>query len=302
MPYIYLLVPLSLFFIFYITVQSIGKTRSRSSNRITKYIKHKEKTAYDLEMNRSLSERVILPVYRKLSNAISRMVPRNRLDTLTLKLDRGGLKISPQEFLTVHLLVMAVIPSLTASILYWSDYNTGDIVMIFILLAAAGYLLPKYWLSSKVSKRKRRVRRELPGLIDLLTVSMEAGLSFDMALAKIISKSRGFLIEELDLALNKIRRGVPRRDALKEMAQKMDVDELTNFIGTILQAEKLGISISNILRVQAGQMREVKKQWAKEKGGKAAVKIILPLVIFILPVIFIILLGPSIMNLNEVFK
>ncbi|MGI6703809.1 MAG: type II secretion system F family protein [Clostridia bacterium] len=301
MNHILVLVPVTLFLIFYSITSAIGNARKRAVDRITKYIKHRETTAFDMELNRSLADRLIKPLYRKLSNVVSRMIPRNRLEALSTSLYHSGLKISPQEFLTLQFGTMSVFPTVFAILLFRADYNVNEIVAIFILLASAGYLMPKYILISRINKRKNQIRRELPGMIDLLTVSMEAGLSFDMALTKIVSKSSGLLSEQLELAINKIRRGIPRSQALKEMAQKVDVDELTSFIRTVLQAEKLGISISNILRVQAAQMREAKKQWAREKGGKAAVKIIIPLVLFILPVLFVVLLGPLVLNAMEYF-
>ncbi len=301
MTYLVALIFVTLFFIFYSIMLAIGKNRERSVRRIAKYVKQKEKTALDLELNRSLSDRIFMPFYRKLSNSISKMVPRNRLDTLDVKLYHSGLKVRPQEFLMLQFICMAVIPSLVAFALYRAGYDTVETMVLLLLFAAGGYALPRYYLSSKINERKGKMRRELPGMIDLLTVSMEAGLSFDMALTKIVSKSAGMLTEQLELALNRIKRGIPRSQALKEMAQKADVDELTNFILTVLQAEKLGISISKILKVQASQMREAKKQWAREKGGKAAVKIIIPLVIFILPVLFVVLLGPLLLNAREYF-
>ena len=301
MTHILILIPVTLFLIFYSITSAIGNARKRAVDRIAKYIRRRETTAFDMELNRSLSDRLFKPLYRKLSNAVSRMIPRNRLEALSVSLYHSGLKISPQEFLTLQFGVMSIIPAVFAILLFRADYNVDEIVAIFILLASAGYLMPKYILISRINKRKNQIRRELPGMIDLLTVSMEAGLSFDMALTKIVSKSSGLLSEQLELAINRIRRGIPRSQALKEMAQKVDVDELTNFIRTVLQAEKLGISISNILRVQAAQMREAKKQWARERGGKAAVKIIIPLVVFILPVLFVVLLGPLVLNAMEYF-
>ena len=301
MTHILVLVPVTLFLIFYTITSAVANARKRAVNRITKYIRRRETTVHDMELNRSLSDRIFMPLYRRLSNAVSRLIPRNHLETISVRLSHSGLKISPQEFLTLQFGAMTVFPAIFAFLLFRAGYNVDEIVAIFVLLATAGYLMPKYVLLSSINKRKNQIRRELPGTIDLLTVSMEAGLSFDMALSKIVSKSSGLLSEHLGLAINKIRRGIPRSQALKDMAHKADVDELTNFIHTLLQAEKLGISIGNILRVQASQMREAKKQWAKEKGGKAAVKIIIPLVVFILPVLFVVLLGPLILNVMEYF-
>ncbi|MDD3298916.1 MAG: type II secretion system F family protein [Firmicutes bacterium] len=299
--HILILVPVTLFLIFYSIMSAIGSARKRAVDRIAKYIRRRETTAFDMELNRSLSDRLFMPIYKKLSNAVSRMIPRNHLEALSVSLYHSGLRMSPQEFMTLQLGTTVIIPSVLAFVLYRADYGIDEIMAISILFAAAGYLLPKYILISRINRRKNMIRRELPGMIDLLTVSMEAGLSFDMALTKIVSKSSGLLAEQLGLAINKIRRGIPRSQALREMAQKVDVDELTNFIRTVLQAEKLGISISNILRVQATQMREAKKQWAREKGGKAAVKIIIPLVVFIMPVLFVVLIGPLVLNAMEYF-
>jgi tight adherence protein C len=301
MTYLTALIAVTLFFIFYSVLLAVGRNRERSAKRIAKYIKKRQETALDMELNRSLSDRVFMPFYRRLSNSVSRMVPRNRLETLDAKLFHSGLKMRPQEFLTLQFICMAVLPVLIAFALYRSGKDAVEITALFLLFAAVGYLLPKYYLISKINKRKNQMRRELPGMIDLLTVSMEAGLSFDMALTKIVAKSSGLLTEQLELAMNRIKRGIPRSQALREMAQKADVEELANFILAVLQAEKLGISMSNILKVQAAQMRERKKQWAKEKGGKAAVKIIIPLVIFILPVLFAVLLGPLILSAREYF-
>jgi tight adherence protein C len=301
MTYILVLVPVTLFLIFYTITSAVANARKRAVNRIAKYLRHRETTARDIELNKSLSDRLLMPVYRRLSNAVSQLIPRNHLESISVRLSHSGLRISPQEFLTLQFCAMTIFPSLFAILLFRADYEVDEIIAIFVLLASAGYLMPKYIVLSRINRRKDQIRRELPGMIDLLTVSMEAGLSFDMALSKIVSKSSGLLSEHLGLAIGKIRRGIPRSQALKEMADKADVDELTNFIRTVLQAEKLGISIGNILRVQSAQMRETKKQWAREKGGKAAVKIIIPLVLFILPVLFVVLLGPLLLNAMEYF-
>jgi len=302
MSYIFILIFVTVFLYLKIFLEYIYKRRNKTSIRFEKYLDKKEDNIYDLELNKSLSERIFAPMYNKITNRVSRFFPEKRQEMLKNKLVHAGLKLSPQDFFLIQITVMFLLPAFLSFLLYIGNCKIKDIILIFILFTAAGYILPKYWLYSRISKRKYIVKKELPGIIDLLTVSIEAGLSFDMALTKIIARAEGILVQELELALNKIKRGIPRREALREMAQKLDIDELTNFIATILQAEKLGISISKILRVQSAQIRENKRQWAKEKGGKAAVKIIIPLVIFILPVIFVVLLGPSILNAKDVFN
>lgn len=302
MIYIFILVFITAFLYFKIFVEYIFKLRNKTGSRFDKYLDKKDTDVYDLELNKSLSERILAPIYKKITCRISILFPKKRQEYLKNKLVYAGLKLSPQDFFITQLTLLFLLPVFLSFLMFFGNRNLKDIILLFFLFSVAGYILPKYWLNTRIRNRKYLVSKELPGVIDLLTVSIEAGLSFDMALTKIISKSEGVLIDELELALNKIKRGIPRREALKEMAQKLNIDELTNFIGTILQAEKLGISISKILRVQSIQIRENKRQWAKEKSGKAAVKIILPLVIFILPVIFIVLLVPSILNAKSVFN
>lgn len=302
MTLIFILVFITLFLYSKMFVDYIHRKRNKANSRFKKYLEKTDTDIYDLELNRPLSERILIPLYKKITNRISKLFPKKRQEILKNKLVHAGLMLSPQDFFLIHIAVMIILPASLSLLLYIGKCHVKYIVIAFIYFTAAGYLIPKYWLDARIRKRKYLATKELPGIIDLLTVSMEAGLSFDMALTKIISRSEGFLIDELELALNKIKRGIPRRDALREMAQKLDIDELTNFIGVILQAEKLGISISKILRVQSAQIRESRRQWAKEKGGKAAVKIVLPLVIFILPVIFIVLLGPPILNAKNIFS
>jgi len=139
-------------------------------------------------------------------------------------------------------------------------------------------------------------------VLDLLSVSVEAGLGFDAALQKVVEKSEGPLAEEFALALNEIRMGKPRREALRDMAERVKLDDVSTFVGAIVQADALGVSVSNVLTVQAEQVRQKRRQRAEEKAQKAPVKILIPMLFFIFPALFVVLLGPALLEIGKMFK
>jgi len=152
-------------------------------------------------------------------------------------------------------------------------------------------------LHSRIKKRRAAIQRQLPEVLDLLSVSVEAGLGFDAALQRISDRAKGELIDELTATYREISLGRPRSEALRNFEQRCGLEEIKSFVGAIIQAEQLGISLKNVLKSQAQQMRQLKKQRIEEKAMKTPVKIIFPLVFFVFPVLFIILLGPAIMNI-----
>jgi len=165
----------------------------------------------------------------------------------------------------------------------------------------AGWLLPDVVLSSKVRQRKEQVEKSLPDVLDLITVCVEAGLGFDAAMVKVVEKSKGVLADELSLVLQEIRMGKPRREALREMADRIAVDDLSNFVGSVIMADQLGISIGNVLRTQSKEARQKRRQRVEEAAMKAPVKMLIPMVIFIFPAVFIVLLGPAAIQIMRAF-
>ena len=159
------------------------------------------------------------------------------------------------------------------------------------------FFLNSYSLKSKIKKRKLLIQKQLPEVLDLLSVSMEAGLGFDASLQRISGRAKGPLIDEFDATCREITLGRPRAEALRNFEQRCGLEEVKSFVSSIIQAEQLGISLKNVLKSQAQQMRLLKKQKVEEKAMKAPVKIILPLVFFVFPVLFIILLGPAVIQI-----
>ena len=167
------------------------------------------------------------------------------------------------------------------------------IAMIFAGVLA-GYTVPEFWLGGRVKKRQKDILLQIPDALDLLTISVRAGLGFDGALGKVVEKLKGPLTEEFRRALAEIRVGKPRRDALRDIVPRTEVPALTNFIGAIIQAEQLGVSISKVLQVQSEQLRIERRQRAEEMAAKAPIKMLFPLVGCIFPSLFIVILGPAI--------
>ncbi|RNC28970.1 MAG: hypothetical protein AWM53_00890 [Candidatus Dichloromethanomonas elyunquensis] len=166
----------------------------------------------------------------------------------------------------------------------------------------AGLIYPNLWLKSKIKKHEEEIQRTLPETLDLIMVSVEAGLGFDAAMMKVVEKQKGVLSDEFSLVLQEIKMGKPRRDALRDMGKKNNVDDLSNVIASLVQADQLGISMGGVLRNQSNQIRQKRKQRAQEQAQKAPVKIMVPLVFFIFPSIFILILGPAFIQIMEYFS
>ena len=169
----------------------------------------------------------------------------------------------------------------------------ADLVAILVGLYL-GYSLPEFWLGGRVKKRQKAILMQIPDALDLLTISVRAGLGFDGALGKVVEKLNGPLTDEFRRALAEIRVGKARRDALRDIVPRTEVPPLTNFIGAIIQAEQLGVSISKVLQVQSEQLRIERRQRAEEQAAKAPIKMLFPLVGCIFPSLFIVILGPAI--------
>jgi len=201
------------------------------------------------------------------------------------------------DFQVYKVTIKIILPFLF--VCYGKILNIGIVSILFI--ACLGFLLsifiPDLYLNQKIKQRHKQALTELPDFLDLLTVCLEAGLGFDGALNKVISKRTGALSEEFHICIEEIRLGKTRKEALTGIKNRLQFDEMRTLINSILQGEKLGISIVQILRIKSQEEREKRKQRAEEAAMKAPIKILFPLVIFIFPSIFIVLLGPAIIQL-----
>jgi tight adherence protein C len=255
------------------------------------------KTVEEMELQQPFYERIVRPTIQRLARA-GRRQEGGMIARIDAKLERAGYPggLRGADWVGVKLLSLiafAVILFLLALFL------TGQPVvgLLFVIVGAAvGYLAPEFWLGRKMKKRSTAMILQLPDALDLLTISVEAGLGFDAALAKCVEKMEGPLIDEYRQALAEVRMGRARRDALRDVATRADAQPVSNFIGAIIQAEQLGVPIAKVLQIQSNQLRIERRQRAEEAAAKAPVKMLFPMVGCIFPTIFIVILGPAIIK------
>ncbi|HZG58590.1 type II secretion system F family protein [Paenibacillus sp.] len=226
---------------------------------------------------------------------------QERLETLLLRAGRP-MQMTPVEFRLLQLAAMVAVPGLTGAYAWFLlRGGFGTTALLTMLGALAAWRLPYLYLGGKAKKRAKQALRELPDVLDLLTVSLEAGLGFDAALGKLVSKKSGVLADEFYRCLEEIRLGRTRREALLGLRERVGLDEMRTLVSSILQAEKLGIGLVQVLRVQSAELRDRRKQRAEEAAMKAPIKMLFPLVLFVFPCLFIVLLGPVLIQFMDTF-
>ena len=247
-------------------------------------------------------ERVITPALQRLANLAFRMNPRITKEMISARLLAAGLgrRISPTSFLAAKAGLSA--GGAVVGLVFGAALGRAMPALAFALvLAAGGLIAPGIFVSMKTRSRRDEIRIQLPDALDLLAVSVEAGLGFDGSIVKLTEHTEGALAEEFSLTLNEMRIGESRQEALKKLADRAAAPELGQFCRAIIQADQLGISLGRILRVQATDQRNRRQAAAEEKAMKAPIKMLFPLVLFIFPAMFIVVLGPAFLNLAKIF-
>ncbi|MDP8905856.1 MAG: type II secretion system F family protein [Chloroflexota bacterium] len=278
----------------------IGLAGSRSMDpvqaRLSQLGSMQARTLEELELQQPLFERTLRPLAIRLSGLGRRLTSPSKVSRTEKRLGMAG---NPGNLRTVDFLGMKVLLAvIVAAVAFFClavlarDLAFG--IMASLALGGIGFFLPEFWLSRHIKERQRLILRAVPDTLDLLTISVRAGLGFDGALAKVIEKTGGPLADEFRRALAEVRMGKLRRDALRDVVGRTEVPALTNFIGAIVQAEQLGVSISKVLQIQSEQLRIDRRQRAEEMAAKAPIKMLFPLVGCIFPSMFIVILGPAI--------
>lgn len=264
---------------------------------LSKQQKSSSRLREDLEQ--PLASRIMGMIWGKLSRMVSRRMSEEKRQYFQRRLQAAGNPCGwgPAEFRLFQFLLGCSVGGLAAAAGWLAGAGLRETGLAGILGLACGALCPELYLSSRISVRRREVVQSLPDALDLLMVSVEAGLGFDMALVKVAERFKGALAEEFRRLLQEMKLGKSRRDAFKDMAERVGVDDLNTFVGALTQADQLGVSIGNILRLQAGQMRRKRRQRAEEMAMKAPVKMLIPLVFFIFPALFVVLLGPAVIQI-----
>ncbi len=243
-------------------------------------------------------------LWRRLKRNFERKMPEEQEIKLELKLLRAGspFGMGPFEYRIMQMILFLLLPALLVGYVLLLGADLGGIFLAIVIGVIFAFFVPAYYLSLKTKRRSKLALRELPDVLDLLTVSLEAGLGFDAALSKLVSKSDGVLAYEFRRLLEEIRLGKSRREALLGVRERVVLDEIKVVISSILQAEKLGVGMVQVLRVQSQEVREQRKQRAEEEAMKAPIKMLFPLILFIFPSLFIVLLGPAVLQFIAEFS
>ena len=255
------------------------------------------------ERDKPFRERVLTPARDRLAGVVLKIQPKSTVDGVRSRLLAAGLgrTVTPTGFLAAK--AATAIGAMLLGLVFGTAAAGGGAALLFGAgLAVLGFMAPDFIVGAKARSRRDRIRQQLPDALDLLAVSVEAGMGFDGAISKLIEYMDGPLTEEFGLTLNEIRIGESRPDALKKLAERADTPEISGFTRAIIQADQLGISLGRILRVQATDTRQRRQAAAEERAMKAPIKMLFPTVLFIFPAMFVVVLGPSMIAIMKVFS
>ena len=274
------------------------KQRVAGIRRGGRLIRREDGTLVDEEMELPFGQRVLGPLFERISEMVSRMAPGRVQQAIALKLMQAGNPMGPSHFLGLQTLVAA--GSSLAGLMLSSPFlgekpaAAGGLMAVLLLM---GWRLPEFWLSRLVTERRRKIDKALPDVLDLLSVSVEAGLGLDGAIQKVGEKFPEPTAGEFRELLKQIRLGTPRADALRALADRTGLPDMRTFTAAVIQAEQLGVSISRVLRAQSEAVRVKRKQKIEERAMALPLKMLFPLILFIFPTIFIVVLGPMVINI-----
>jgi tight adherence protein C len=258
-----------------------------------------------IEMQQSFSERVVLPFLQRIGDLSSSFTPQKVLQDTTKKLETAGNpgRIDAATFLATRFVVAALFGGLLLMVGLFAPnrWPLGQVVLVVVIFVLIGFFFPQLWLQGRINSRQNEIRKAMPDAMDLLTICVEAGLGLEAAMSKVSEKWENQLSLAFLRTLREIQLGKLRRDAMRGMADRLALPEMTSFVAAIIQSEILGVSLAKVLRIQSDQMRIRRRQRAEEKAHQAPVKMILPLAFLIFPSIFIILLTPAAIQLSRAF-
>lgn len=256
------------------------------------------RTLEDIELSEPFETRIIRPILRGIASALTRLTPQRNFEVVRHKLDLAG---NPAGWKVIDFLGLRGLSAILLALFLFfvaTVLNTtqAQVLLLVGLGGIIGFYLPMFWLELRIRTRQDNVRLALPDALDLLTTCVEAGLGLDAAMAQVAAKWDHDLSHAFAQALGEIRLGKARREAMRAMAARAEVPDLTNFIAAVIQAEQLGVGIARILRIQSDQMRLKRRQRAEELANQAGVKMVVPLVFFFFPSMFIVILGPAVVR------
>ena len=290
-----------------LAVATAGGRRRRQVTRSLESLAHYAATARPLrerQLQQPFAERVVGPLTRRFVRAGRRLTPDDRLERVRRRLDLAG---NPPGWDVDRIVGLKALGLLTGAVVGLAlppllGGGLRAIALGVIALGAAGWFGPSLWLYQVGYDRKERLQSDLPDAVDLLTISVEAGLAFDAALSQVARNTDGPLGQELFRVLQEMQIGTGRTAALRALSERTDLEDLRAFVGALVQAEGFGVPIADVLRVQSREMRVKRSQRAEEQAQKVPVKILFPLIFCIMPALFVVVLGPTAITLIDNFQ
>ncbi len=259
----------------------------------------------DIELQQPFMQRVVIPVIKKIGEISTRFTPQKLLEVTTLKLELAGNpgRIDSSTFLATRFIGAAVFGGLLLliSTLPTVEWPFARVILVVSIFTALGFFFPQLWLQSRINSRQNEVRKAMPDALDLLTICVEAGLGFDAAMSKVSEKWENELSIMFGRAIREVQLGKTQREALRDMADRIGLAELTSFVAAVIQSQILGVSLAKVLRIQSDQMRVKRRQFAEELAHKAPVKMIIPMALLTFPSIMIILMAPAAFQIAGAF-
>ncbi len=283
----------------------VGLSRFRQPNAIGERLNQfteRQMTLEELELQQPIMQRVFVPAARSVLAVLGKYGPKQSAERLRVNLQQAGNPggITPTMFVGLRV-VLALILGVIITAVTIQSMSLTEALMYSAVGFGLGYMLPVMWLGRQITGRKKAITKALPDALDLLCISVEAGLAFDLALQRVTQKWDDELSREFKKVLSDIRLGRTRREALKDLAVRTGVEDIQTFTAAVIQADQLGVSMSKILRLQSDQMRVRRRQRAEELAQQAPIKMLFPMVFLIFPALFVVILGPAVPRIMSSF-
>lgn len=276
--------------------------RHEVSDRLDGYLERDDALQTD-ELRGTFVSRIASPGLRGLLRLLGRLTPQRNMETTRQDLLQAGnpYGLTVLDFFGLRILSIA---TLAAGYFFLLGHGQpgGMVIRNTAIAAAIGLFLPRFWLKTRIKSRKHDVARALPDALDMLTIGVEAGLAFESAMLRVGDRWDNALTHEFRRAVAEMRVGTSREDALLRMVERTGVPDLATFVAVLIQSTELGVSIAEVLHSQAAQMRDKRRQRAEELARQAGIKMTFPLVLFIFPAMFVVILGPMVPRLLEFFE
>jgi tight adherence protein C len=290
----------------------IGVRTSRSqaedplAERLAEYSQRGEAVSLEeIELSQPFADRVLLPIMRRMGDLSSRFTPQHVIEQTRVRLEMAGNpgRMDASTFIFLHFVSAVLFGGVIFLLsLFAKSYSLPIKLLLVLVFLILGYFFPDLWIKSRINSRQKQVRKAMPDALDLLTICVEAGLGFDAAMSKVNEKWDNELSLAFGRVIREIQLGKLRREALRDMSERLGLPEMTSFVAAVIQSETLGVSMAKVLRIQSDQMRMKRRQHAEEEAHKAPIKMIFPMGLLIFPSLMIVLLTPAAFRLMGSMK